>query len=302
MEISSGYYDRIVKFFKIPKYDFWQKYHVFPEHNYCDLALYQIGIAKCPPLHSFGPGIWKNFLLHFVLDGTGIYEVYDKHGGSKKKTYKLEKGQAFLIYPNSVVSYQADEFIPWQCVWLYFNGAKAFDYLRQAGLSEENHVYIPKCADNAYLELLCGIMEEPDNMIKTAGYMHTFFNEFINNSENDKTQGNTQKNNYNYIEEAVNLIAKNYWMDIKVTDIANSCGIERSYFYRLFKEMTGISPQEYLTKHRINNACEFLKRNELSIGDVARSVGYEDPLAFSKQFKKIVGQSPSDYRKRDLRE
>ncbi|MGF7047731.1 AraC-like DNA-binding protein [Paenibacillus sp. DS2015] len=56
------------------------------------------------------------------------------------------------------------------------------------------------------------------------------------------------------------------------------------------------SIQEYLIHFRVNKACELMMNSELSIGDISRSVGYDDPLLFSKIFKKVKGASPKHFR------
>ena len=63
----------------------------------------------------------------------------------------------------------------------------------------------------------------------------------------------------------------------------------------------GISPQKYLINFRLNQACKLMKNTELSIAEISRSVGYQDPLYFSKLFKKEKGLSPSKYRKLNMR-
>ena len=57
-----------------------------------------------------------------------------------------------------------------------------------------------------------------------------------------------------------------------------------------------MSPQKFLMKFRITKAAELLYNTDLSIGNIAYSCGYIDPLAFSKAFKKIKGISPKEYR------
>ena len=66
--------------------------------------------------------------------------------------------------------------------------------------------------------------------------------------------------------------------------------------YRLFKEETGKSLQEYLIEFRLRKACELLRTTSYSIGAVACSVGYADPLYFTRLFHKRVGMSPTVYR------
>jgi YesN/AraC family two-component response regulator len=62
-----------------------------------------------------------------------------------------------------------------------------------------------------------------------------------------------------------------------------------------------MSPQEFLIRYRMDKASEFMLTNSLSISEISRSVGYEDPLAFSKIFKKIKGASPREFREHTLK-
>jgi len=100
-----------------------------------------------------------------------------------------------------------------------------------------------------------------------------------------------------YVKKAVELIQTKYSEKLTIIDIAKHVGLDRSYLCSVFKEYLGISPQKYLLNYRINKACDILKSTHISVGDVARSVGYQDPLMFSKMFKKIKGVSPSMYAK-----
>jgi len=78
--------------------------------------------------------------------------------------------------------------------------------------------------------------------------------------------------------------------------IAAHICIDRYYLHRIFKNFTNKSPQEYLLCLRMEKAASLLQNTELRISDVSRSVGYSDPLLFSKTFKKSKGLSPSDFR------
>jgi AraC-like DNA-binding protein len=78
--------------------------------------------------------------------------------------------------------------------------------------------------------------------------------------------------------------------------MAKSVGLNKNYFSTFFKENIGMTPQQYIIKYRINKACELMENKGLTIGDISRSVGYEDTLGFSKIFKKEKGMSPKKYR------
>ena len=112
----------------------------------------------------------------------------------------------------------------------------------------------------------------------------------INGSENTEHQGVID-----YVKLAIKYIEHNYSRQISIVDIADAAGISRSHLYRLFMKQLNITPNEYLIKYRINLACELLKDRNINISETAYSIGFTDPLYFSRVFKSIKGVSPSKY-------
>ena len=99
-----------------------------------------------------------------------------------------------------------------------------------------------------------------------------------------------------YIKEAFSFIEQNFQNDISVEDIAASCGLNRSYFGKIFHENMGKSPQEFLISYRMTKATELLKLTGLSIADIGNAVGYPNQLHFSRAFKNVYGISPRQWR------
>ncbi|WP_260845732.1 helix-turn-helix transcriptional regulator [Paenibacillus sp. Y412MC10] len=99
-----------------------------------------------------------------------------------------------------------------------------------------------------------------------------------------------------YVEQVIDFIEMNFSQKITIEDIAHLIGLNRSYLCSLFKQQMNISIQDYLIRYRMDMAAKMLGSTDLSIGDIARSVGYADPLLFSKMFKKVKGASPKHYR------
>jgi AraC-like DNA-binding protein len=83
-----------------------------------------------------------------------------------------------------------------------------------------------------------------------------------------------------------------------VESLAAAAGMSRSAFAVRFKELLGQTPLEYVTEWRMQKAMQLLQERDKKLIDVARSVGYESDAAFSKAFKRVVGASPGEYRKR----
>ncbi len=104
-----------------------------------------------------------------------------------------------------------------------------------------------------------------------------------------------------YVANALRFIQYNYANDIGINDIANFVGISRSQLYRAFLEDFGVSPHTYLQRYRINEACSLLRNPNYFIAEVAGSVGFNDPLYFSRVFKSIKGCSPSVYQRENTK-
>jgi AraC family transcriptional regulator of arabinose operon len=135
------------------------------------------------------------------------------------------------------------------------------------------------------------------NEIKRVGYLYEILSTLI---EMQNTIRTIKKNQYDYsidtyVDYALQYIKLNY-DSIKVQDIADYIGINRSYLTTIFKKQLHVSPQEYLMRYRLNIAANQLATTSLSIQEIATDIGYHNPLTFSKIFKQEFGVSPKHYR------
>lgn len=258
-----------------------------------DLIVYHYGYEKCKAKH-FWTGVRDHYLIHYIISGKGTFIYNDK-------TYHLEQEQGFLICPNILSYYQADKDQPWEYCWIGFKGRKAKHYLSQLNLSVEQPIF--NCQPNNSILFIVKKMIESKNITKgkdwvLTGLAYHFLAEIIQNEKYFNHSQDTKNYSEIYVKKAVDFIEKNYSRKITVEDIADHVGINRKYLSSLFKELMHTSPQSFLINYRMNKACILLAQNLLSISHVAHSVGYDDPLLFSKMFKKYKGMAPSQYRKR----
>ena len=98
-------------------------FSIFPNENFIDLTLYQYGWEQCDPSHSFGPAARNHFLFHYILSGTGVLNANNEKGITK--SYQVKSGQGFMIFPHQICTYIADQNLPWEYVWLEFDGLRA---------------------------------------------------------------------------------------------------------------------------------------------------------------------------------
>jgi AraC-like DNA-binding protein len=82
--------------------------------------------------------------------------------------------------------------------------------------------------------------------------------------------------------------------------VAEKCCINVRYMSRLFKNIADIQPRQYIDRLKLNKAVSLLLKTNLSVGQIAYSIGYLDQYHFSRNFKKAYGLSPNNFRKRHI--
>lgn len=249
------------------------------------------GLSRTEPMHSFGPALKPHYLIHYILSGRGKFAI----GGEE---YPLEAGCGFLITPDELAFYQADEEDPWTYVWVGFSGTQAAEYVSNIGLSVRQPVFRSDASEELY-HIVKDMMDHNtfglSHDLRRNGQLGVFLSVIAEGSRVEK-EGESGKANI-YVRKAVSFIQSNYCNPIKVTDVADYVCINRSYLYTLFQNSMGMSPQRFLTTFRITKAAELLQLTSLPIESIALSCGYQDPLVFTKAFRQMKQMSPSAFRK-----
>ena len=271
-------------------------FHIFPNENFIDLGMYQYGYEQCEPGHSFGPATRNHYLFHYIISGTGTLMADNAKG--ETQTYSIKSGQGFLIFPGQITTYIADQNLPWEYVWIEFDGLRVKEALDLTELSVNTPVYHSHSKDlreqlmNEMLYIVHHAKESPFHLI---GHLYLFLDYLTQSAKSTKLVQSSKMSDY-YIKEAINYIEQNFQNNITIEDIAAICGINRSYFGKIFRNSIGRSPQEFLMNYRMVKATELLKLTSLSIAEIGSAVGYENQLHFSRAFKTVYGISPRQWR------
>ena len=254
-----------------------------------DLELYYFGTQQCKPGESWGPGIKTQYKLHFVHEGTG-------HLKAAEKEYTITKGQLFACYPNEIVYYWADTGDPWRYSWVAFDGLNSGFYFERAGFSKSSLVIDCPNRDiieSAFHEILAVKKYDANKDLNYRGYLYLILASIVDKSSAITSQNSTK----DYVKEAVTFIKKNYSQPISVADISADLSLDRKYFSKIFKQALQVSPHEYLINYRLARACELMETTDLTIAEIAATVGYDNQFSFSRVFKKYKNISPSEYKK-----
>ena len=119
-------------------------------------------------------------------------------------------------------------------------------------------------------------------------------------AEHQKNVNYADKKKTNIIAPAVSYLKKHiYDCNLKIETLISLCGISGTYFQNIFQENYGVSPQKYILGKRLSHAKAIMDSGDFdTVSEIAASVGYSDPLYFSRAFKKRYGLSPMGYVKR----
>lgn len=259
------------------------------QYPFHDIQMTVCGQADCPPDYSFGPYIRDFYLLHLVTDGCGMFSVGNKN-------YLLKKGDLFFIEPGILTFYQADGKEPWSYTWIGLQGIILPKLFSDIGLTR--NVPVLRYSETL-LETLEQIQHHADtngfDSLNTMGYIYLFLNELTKCKPDKKITTPPQPL---YIDAAVRYINQNIYSSISISQLSHTLGIDRSYFCSLFKKHLGSSPKQYIINLKMEKAKIFLETTDIDVKYIADSLGYGDLYTFSHSFKRKMGMSPSEWRKK----
>ncbi|MEN8773628.1 MAG: AraC family transcriptional regulator [Akkermansiaceae bacterium] len=100
------------------------------------------------------------------------------------------------------------------------------------------------------------------------------------------------------LQKVTEILSEKYWDRISISDIAKKANLSVRQLERRFQKIYQTTPSQYLMRLRILRACEMLRSGIKPVTTIALDVGFYDHSAFSRNFSKLIGESPSSYRKR----
>lgn len=258
------------------------------------MSVFQSGHkSECPPGWHTRMTTYDHYILHYIISGKGTYYA---PGGK----LPVNEGELFLIRPFEAIHYQADLDKPWTYYWVGFNGAEAPGLLNLCGFSET--CLIRSCPKDDSLKQIFSQLAYPRSTAiaqeyELLGNLYHMFSLLIETHSHRPTSKPEQ-----YLSTAVEYIQQNYlYSDLKVRDVADFVGIDRTYLYRLFFDTFQMSVQDFILEQRLKKAASLLQHSSHSIGLVAFHCGFENQSYFSTVFKKHYGRSPAEYRKEQKR-
>ena len=249
------------------------------------------GMEDCVPSHAYGPTLRPYHLFHFVTKGHGMVQI-------DGETFHLSAGDVFLIPAEQVAYYEASATEPWSYSWVGLTGLRAGRYVRQIqNLAPERYVirgldtkkYAAAIGKAAVLSGTSAV-----NYFRTEAVLFelmTFFAEDLPGLHN-RRQAPSLADQIRY------YINAKYNEKLTIAAVAAHFGIHPNYLSRLFGETFGVAPKQYLQELKLEKAASMLSDTDIPVSLIAEVLGFDDPHAFSRQFKHHRGMSPMAFRKK----
>ncbi|GFZ78247.1 AraC family transcriptional regulator [Paenibacillus marchantiophytorum] len=267
-----------------------------PHHSSNELSVLFSGDGKPVPLHKMGPAVHDYYLIHTVQAGEGIFEM-------NNRSYPCKTGDTFFIFPGELFNYVADAHQPWHYTWVAFTGRAAGMMLSQIGVTPENAVISgcsPRVLRHHYRHIRSSFQQSTFPVMEdmeAAGWLRLLIRELgRSNTHQITAKPVTETDIERQIGQAIRYLELQYTQTVSIEELAHKLGYHRTYLCKMFKQYTGFAPMQYLFKIRMERAKQLLETS-MTIDQVASSVGFNDALYFSKQFRKWTGTAPSVYRK-----
>ena len=232
------------------------------------------------------------YSLHFIMFGSGILKT-------NQKSYLLNAGDAFLLFEGEQYEYYPSRTDPWSYIWVDFYGENIELLFEQMGIVKEK----PYVKIIPFREIMSLLRELHDTYsqglfsdITVCGYFMMILDRLLKNHEDVNLQRDKKLLHFKQVREILIYMNNNFRTELNPSMIAERFHLSLRTFIRIFTDEVEMAPMEYLSAFRISTACELIsKRNDLSVVEVAESVGFADQRYFSRVFKKIKGVTPSEY-------
>lgn len=234
------------------------------------------------------PG-YEGYVFQYTLRGQGCYL---KQG----KSYEITEEHGFLVS----VPEDSRYFLPkadkqeWEFLYIHFSGIAASPFIKNVERLGGSPFCLWKGSEPVRIAM--AIQEKLMSGYRLEKYeggelLYHFLSALLRELEYPGTEKNSS-----LVERAKRLMKERFSNLEGVESLSAEMGVSPSHFSRTFRKKTGITPVQYLTNVRIQNAMNHLLNTDYGMDKIAKENGFSNGNYFCKVFRKVVGESPMEYR------
>lgn len=243
-----------------------------------------------PVMRTCRPEGRKDYQLLYIASGKASFYF-------ESTETVLQAGQMVLYRPGMPQHYCYYAENQPEVFWIHFTGSEVETYMTQYGFTGSETILSPGTCPE-FRQLF-------SQMILELQLRRPFLEDFLSLELQQlflliqrrlHTGSSSGQNIQKEVENAIHFFNEHYNTEIIIEDYAARQHMSTCWFIRSFKRQTGKTPMQYITATRIARAQSLLESTDYNVSEIAAIVGYENPLYFSRIFKKLVGVSPRKYR------
>jgi len=235
----------------------------------------------------------EDYLVIWVVAGRGTAQT-------EGQTCQARAGDLLTFVPHKPHHYFADADDPWEIFWFHCSGDAA------AGLvgdlrSAEGEPFLSVGLDaelrNVWLQAVAGHrLGDVASAPLSSGRVLDILGRLIWLREQCLGEGPARDVGGLALSSLQQFVAEHLHEPLSLDDLARQAHLSPAHFSRVFKQVTGLSPMQYVARQRMAQAGFLLSETHQPVKQVAAAVGYDDAYYFSRHFKQLVGMSPKAYR------
>ncbi len=261
---------------KILRFSSWKS--IFP-FQASAIRLHEMCWMRSDEKYSCSAQNINRLLFTYTIDGSGLL----KYGG---KEYRLDRGTAIIIDMRKPFKLQSNG-ANWHFFWLQMSSSLAYDLLPH--IENDCGNVIMACSDiipvcDRIFNLSTQVWSSRTDL-EISSLLYHLMGLLLATALPDQR-----------LEQVILYIHDHYSEKICLEDLSEIACMSKYYFTRVFRRETGMTPLQYVIRHRISIAQEMLTSSRQPISEIAVAVGFEDASYFSETFKKTTGYLPKEYR------
>lgn len=233
-----------------------------------------------------------DYLLIYCLAGQGTLTL-------EQHRCPVHPGDVLLLPRGSAHAYQADAEHPWTIYWVHFSGRLSEDFIDYLAVRQQ-HCLLSVGIHSRLVSEFQALLESRQSSYNLDLFIHaaSLLRQILTHIALLKPLAKQRQSAASFdLEQIHSLMQARVHEQLDLETLAASANLSRFHFVKKYKELTGTTPINHFIHLKIERACHLLDVSNQSIGEIGFAVGYEDAYYFSRIFKKIMGISPSQYRR-----
>jgi AraC family transcriptional regulator of arabinose operon len=215
------------------------------------------------------------------------------------KRFEVRAGELLVIPPDTPHVYGADTKRAWTIHWFHAKGVLIDAFLDELGVREEQPIaYLGEDAQLlALFEEVLSVLEHGYAPLQLLHASHAMAHLLATMIRRRRESWREEPDSHYRISRSIAYMKQHLDEPLRLDALAGVANLSRSQYTALFKEQTGYAPIDYFIRLKMHRACQLLDTTQSSVKVIAASLGYEDPLYFSRMFRAVNETSPIAYRR-----